>query len=88
MARWYGTYSKSSVSDRIPPMTLERMQQLWPMAKALHEARRDLAWGGAAGERREPWPEFSAAYSHHPIAYVDLALAQADAITIQPDAAN
>lgn len=55
------------------------MKQLWPVAKVLHEARRDLAWGRHT--TREPWPEFSTAYSHSPIAYVDLALAQAEAIS-------
>jgi hypothetical protein len=60
-------------------MTLERMKALWPVAKAIHEARRDLAWG--KNSLREPWPEWSTAYSHNPIAYVDLALASADAVT-------
>jgi hypothetical protein len=57
-------------------MTIEDMRVLWPLARALHEARRDMAWGNT---RREPWPEFSTAYPHSPIAYVDLALAQAAA---------
>ncbi|MDE2104138.1 MAG: hypothetical protein KGL39_43275 [Patescibacteria group bacterium] len=60
-------------------MTIERMRQLWPIAKILHEARRDMAWG-LCGPRRERWPEFSSAYTHSPIAYVDLALAQAEAV--------
>jgi hypothetical protein len=60
-------------------MTLDEMQRLWPVAKLLHEARRDLAWG-AAGRLREPFPAFTAAYTHNPIAYVDLALAQAKAL--------
>jgi hypothetical protein len=58
-------------------MIIQEMQRLWPLARVLHEARRDLAWGAAAGVRREPWPEWSSAYPHNPIAYVDLALAQA-----------
>lgn len=66
-------------------MTLEEMQRLWPLAKALHEARRDLAWGKKLGAVREPWPEWSTAYSHNPIAYVDLALAQAEAISADVD---
>ncbi len=61
-------------------MTLEKMQKLWPIAKTLHEARRDLAWGPTVGKTKEKWPEWSSAYPHNPIAYVDLALAQAEAI--------
>lgn len=59
-------------------MTIEEIQRLWPIAKLLHETRRDLAWGRKV--TREPWPEYSSAYTHNPIAYVDLALAQAEAI--------
>lgn len=58
-------------------MTLAEMQRLWPLARVLHEARRDLAWG--RGTPREPWPEWSTAYPHSPVAFVDLALAQAGA---------
>lgn len=61
-------------------MTLDEMRRLWPLAKLLHEARRDLAWGSSAGARREPWPEWHRAYPHSPISYVDLALAQAEAV--------
>ncbi len=57
-------------------MTLSDMQRLWPLAKLLHEARRDLAWGRKT--TREPWPEWDKNYTHNPIAYVDLALAQAE----------
>ena len=57
-------------------MKLERMQELWPLAKVLHEARRTVAWGTM---QREPWPDWSSAYPHNPISYVDLALVQADA---------
>jgi hypothetical protein len=60
-------------------MTLDQMRRLWPVAKLLHEARRDLAWGPAAAHR-ERWPEWTTAYPHNPIAFVDLALAQAAAI--------
>jgi len=59
-------------------MTLNRMRALWGLAQILHETRRNMAWGG--NTQREPWPEFTSAYSHNPIAYVDLALAQADAV--------
>jgi hypothetical protein len=59
-------------------VTLRDMERLWPLARVLHEARKKLAWG-AHGDAREPWPEFSTAYSHDPIAYVDLALVQAQA---------
>ncbi len=41
-------------------MTLDQMRHLWPVAKLLHEARRDLAWG-PAGKHRERWPEWSTA---------------------------
>lgn len=58
-------------------MTVNEIQRLWDLARRLHEARRDLAWGSQT--TKEPWPEFSTAYSHNPIAYVDLALAQAKA---------
>ena len=58
-------------------MTIDRMKELWPLAKVLHEARRDIAWGKKT--LREPWPEFTISYSHNPIAYIDLALEQADA---------
>jgi hypothetical protein len=58
-------------------VTTAEMQRLWPLAKLLHETRRNLAWGRSD---REPWPEWTAAYSHSPIAYVDLALAQAEAV--------
>lgn len=55
----------------------------YEVGKILHEARRTLAWGPSS--TREPWPNFDdpktlRAYSHNPISYVDLALAQADAI--------
>lgn len=61
-------------------MTLDEMRRLWPLARVLHEARRNLAWGAQTGERRESWPEWTSAYTHSPIAYVDLALAQAEAV--------
>jgi hypothetical protein len=60
-------------------MNIARIKDLWPVAKLLHEARRDAAWG-KAGKHREPFPEFTTAYTHNPIAYVDLALAQAEAL--------
>jgi hypothetical protein len=60
-------------------MTLAEMERLWPLAKVLHEARRDLAWGSKLGSQREPWPKWDKNYTHNPIAYVDLALAQAEA---------
>lgn len=59
-------------------MTLTDMERLWELGCLLHETRRNLAWGFKTD--REPWPEFSTAYSHAPIAYVDLALAQAKAV--------
>lgn len=61
-------------------MTVEEIRRLWPLAQLLHETRRDLAWGRKLGSTREPWPEWSAAYTHNPIAYVDLALVQAEAV--------
>ena len=60
-------------------MTLEQMKRLWPVAKILHESRRDFVWG-KTGSVRETWPEYSNSYSHNPIAYVDLALRQAEAL--------
>lgn len=44
-----------------------------------------MAWGKSFVGVREPWPDFSdpkvlRAYPHNPIAYVDLALAQASAV--------
>ena len=63
-------------------MNLERMKRLWPVARVIHEARRDLAWG--KNSAREPWPADDdrtlRAYPHDPIAYVDLALASAAAL--------
>ena len=61
-------------------MTLERIEELWGLAKKLHEARIACAWGPRFVGVKEPWPEFSSAYSHEPIAFVDLALAQADVV--------
>lgn len=61
-------------------MTLDKLKKLWPIAKRLHEARRDMAWGPVIGPTREKWPGFTSAYSHNPISYVDLALEQARAI--------
>jgi hypothetical protein len=61
-------------------MKLDDMQRLWLIAKLLHETRRDLAWGPKAGPVREVWPEYTSAYPHNPIAFVDLALAQAEAL--------
>lgn len=58
-------------------MTLDQMRKLWPVAKMLHEARRNMAPIALA---RDAWPEWTAAYPHNPIAFVDLALAQAAAI--------
>lgn len=55
-------------------MTIEQMRKLWPVAKLLHEARRSMAPIALA---REAWPEWTPAYPHNPIAYVDIALAQA-----------
>jgi hypothetical protein len=60
-------------------MTLKDMEDLWELGRTIHEARLKLAWGAAAATR-EPWPEFTSAYSHNPIAYVDLALASAAAV--------
>ena len=56
----------------------------YELARILHEARVRLAWGAALVATREPFPDFGdpvvrRGYSHNPIAYVDLALAQADA---------
>jgi hypothetical protein len=50
------------------------------MAQVIHEARIRIAWGPRYVGLREPWPVWSTAYSHNPIAYVDLALAAADAV--------
>lgn len=65
-------------------MESQRIQRLWDIAKVLHESRRDLAWGSKLGKIREPWPELTPlylrSYTHNPVAYIDLALAQADAI--------
>ena len=59
-------------------MTLQEIEDLWDLAGVLHRARIELAWG--KGSRREPWPKFHRSYTHNPIAYVDLALAQAAAV--------
>lgn len=64
-------------------MKVEQMQALWPIAKTLHEARIALAWGARLVGVREPWPAWSSAYPHNPIAFVDLALAQAEAIAAE-----
>jgi hypothetical protein len=60
-------------------MTVNEMEDLWDLAGVIHRARVTLAWG-QAGATREPWPKFSTAYSHNPIAYVDMALASAKAV--------
>lgn len=65
-------------------MSTEQLERL-NLARSLHEARVALAWGKHNVGKREPWPKFEdpvvlRAYPHNPIAYVDLALAQVDAI--------
>jgi hypothetical protein len=64
-------------------MTIDEMRDLWDLAGVIHEARIKLAWGRLTS--REPWPDgtdkYLRAYPHSPIAYVDLALASAKAVT-------
>jgi hypothetical protein len=62
-------------------MTLKEIEELWELARVIHEARRDLAWGPVVGPKKEKWPRFHRSYTHNPIAYVDLALASAKAVT-------
>lgn len=59
--------------------------QLLKLAKTIHEAKIALCWGKDRVGVREPWPDFDdpsvvRAYPHNPIAYVDIALAQARAV--------
>jgi hypothetical protein len=62
-------------------MTLQEIEDLWDLARIIHEARRDLAWGPNLGPKRELWPSLPKNYTHNPISYVDLALASAKAVT-------
>jgi len=57
-------------------MTLTQMQELWELARAIHEGRQKLAWGRI----HDPWPAWSTAYPHNPVPFVDLALASAEAV--------
>jgi len=59
-------------------MKISEMEDLWDLARIIHEARRDLAYG--KGSLKEPWPKSSNTYTHSPIAYVDLSLASAKAV--------
>jgi hypothetical protein len=57
----------------------------YELGRVLHEARIAKAWGPAMVGLREPWLDFTdpkvlRAYPHNPIAYVDLALAQASVV--------
>lgn len=58
-------------------MTIEETHNLWSLAKLLHEARQRLAWGRI----HDPFPDWTFSYTHHPIAFVDLALAEAKVAT-------
>ncbi|HXE51203.1 MAG TPA: hypothetical protein VN663_22690 [Ramlibacter sp.] len=64
-------------------MTLDQMRKLWPIAKLLHEARQQIAPTALGGQA---WPEWTPAYPHNPIAFVDIALAQAAAVEPVVDA--
>lgn len=59
-------------------MKINDIEDLWDLARIIHEARRDLAYGKCY--RKEPWPKYDKNYTHSPIAYVDLALASAKAV--------
>ena len=59
-------------------MTLQEIEDLWDLARVIHEARQDLAWG--RGLKRQVWPKFDKNYTHNPIAYIDLSLASAKAV--------
>jgi hypothetical protein len=55
------------------------------MAKVLHEARIAFCWGRDYVGKRDPWPDFGdpkvlRSYPHNPIPYVDIAVAQAEAL--------
>lgn len=57
-------------------MKIDDMERLWPLAKLIHESRIKLCWGTA--HARDVFPEFSSAYPHNPIPYVDMALTAAE----------
>lgn len=59
-------------------MTLKEMEDLWDLAGVIHRARVELAWGKST--RMQPRPEYDKNYTHNPVAYVELALASAEAV--------
>jgi len=64
-------------------MTCEEIKNLWDLARILHESHRDFTRGNVILDQtlRQPWPITPEYYNHsYSIAYVDLALAQAEAV--------